>query len=178
MDSNRAMPTACEMPKTQTLQTKGCFLPPLLPVDSQESVLEYFHAPIRVTMKRCACPRCTRITDGIAAKLLRCGIASEALRQNMPLWRQSNEMSLICRPQSQSGSEKGVFWRRGLSERTHPPEIRDMPGILGALGSPKARRPPPLLNWVLHLVRIESSLSLYINKTPCWVDPSPIHDQA
>ena len=34
------------------------------------------------------CPSCTRDTDGIAAKLLRCGIASEALRRNMPLsWR-------------------------------------------------------------------------------------------
>ena len=31
------------------------------------------------------CPSCTRDTDGIAAKLLRCGIASEALRRNMPL---------------------------------------------------------------------------------------------
>ena len=31
------------------------------------------------------CPRCTRETDGIAAKLLQCGIASEALQRNMPL---------------------------------------------------------------------------------------------
>ena len=31
------------------------------------------------------CPTCTRDTDGIAAKLLRCRIASEALRRNMPL---------------------------------------------------------------------------------------------
>ena len=31
------------------------------------------------------CPRSTGETDGIAAKLLRCGIASEALRRNMPL---------------------------------------------------------------------------------------------
>ena len=31
------------------------------------------------------CPSCTRDTDGIAAKLLRCGIASEALQRNMPL---------------------------------------------------------------------------------------------
>ena len=31
------------------------------------------------------CPSCTRDKDGIAAKLLRCGIASEALRRNMPL---------------------------------------------------------------------------------------------
>ena len=31
------------------------------------------------------CPRCTQETDGIAAKLLRCRIASEALRRNMPL---------------------------------------------------------------------------------------------
>ena len=31
------------------------------------------------------CARSTRERDGIAAKLLRCGIASEALRRNMPL---------------------------------------------------------------------------------------------
>ena len=31
------------------------------------------------------CTSCTRDTDGIVAKLLRCGIASEALRRNMPL---------------------------------------------------------------------------------------------
>ena len=34
---------------------------------------------------RFVCPSCTRDTDGVAAKLLRCGIASEALRRNMPL---------------------------------------------------------------------------------------------
>ena len=38
-------------------------------------------------MLRFVCPSCTRDTDGIAAKLLRCGIASEALRRNMPLSR-------------------------------------------------------------------------------------------
>ena len=32
---------------------------------------------------RFVCPRSTRERDGIAAKLLRCGIASEALRRNM-----------------------------------------------------------------------------------------------
>ena len=31
------------------------------------------------------CPRSTRETDGIIAKLSRCGIASEALRRNLPL---------------------------------------------------------------------------------------------
>ena len=33
------------------------------------------------------CPRSAGETDGIAAKRLRCGIASEALRRNMPLSR-------------------------------------------------------------------------------------------
>ena len=48
-----------------------------------------FHAAIRVTIRRCdSCAQgalSTRETDGIAAKLLRCGIASEALRRSMPL---------------------------------------------------------------------------------------------
>ena len=39
---------------------------------------------------RFVCPRSTRETDGIAAKLLRCGIASEALRRNMRLCRQNH----------------------------------------------------------------------------------------
>ena len=67
---------------------------PLLPVGSQESVLKVpkrrqFHAAIRVTTKRCDSyaqgPRSTRETDGIAAKLLRYGIASEALQRSLPL---------------------------------------------------------------------------------------------
>ena len=42
------------------------------------------------------CPRSTRETDGIAAKLLRCGIASEALRQNLPLrhWYEVKRISV------------------------------------------------------------------------------------
>ena len=78
-DSNRAMPTARETSKTQTLRNKGSFFPPLLLVGSQESVFKapnrgQCHAAIRVTTKRCdSCaqgPRSTRETDGIAAKLL------------------------------------------------------------------------------------------------------------
>ena len=41
-------------------------------------------------MAQFVCPRSTRETDGIAAKLLRCGIASEALRRNMPLSMEMN----------------------------------------------------------------------------------------
>ena len=46
---------------------------------------------------RFVCPRCTRETDGIAAKLLQCGIASEVPQRNMPLrcsWKQS--MQHLC----------------------------------------------------------------------------------
>ena len=39
-DSNRAMQTACETSKTDTLRNKGPFFPPLLPVGSQELVLK------------------------------------------------------------------------------------------------------------------------------------------
>ena len=50
-DSNRAMPTAIQMSKTQTLRNKGPFFPPLPPVGSRESVLKMptrgqFHAAI------------------------------------------------------------------------------------------------------------------------------------
>ena len=86
-DSNRAMPTARETSKAQTLRNTGpSFFVAILHVGSQESVLEVptrgqLHAAIRVTRKRC--DSCAQ--DGIAAKLLRCGIASDVLRRNMPL---------------------------------------------------------------------------------------------
>ena len=65
------------------------FLPPLLLVGSKESVLKVpkrgqFHAAIRLTIWRCdSCVQGAQ--DSIVAKLLWCGIASEALRRNMPL---------------------------------------------------------------------------------------------
>ena len=39
------------------------------------------------------CPRSTSETDGIAAKLVRWGIAREALRRNLPLSRQNRQCS-------------------------------------------------------------------------------------
>ena len=82
--------TAREMSKTQTLRNKGLlfFFSPLLLVGSQESVLTRAISccdSCDTETLRFVCPRCTRETDGIAAKLSRCGIASEAVRQNMPL---------------------------------------------------------------------------------------------
>ena len=78
---------ARETSQTQTLRNKGPLFPPLLPVGRQESVLKapkrgQFRASIRVThcTLRTVCPR----TDGIAAKLLWCGISSEALGRNLP----------------------------------------------------------------------------------------------
>ena len=79
---------------TNVAKHRPVFLPPLLLVGSKELVLKVpkrgqFHAAIRVTRKRCdSCGQVAlgpRDTDGIAAKLLRCGSASEALRRNMPL---------------------------------------------------------------------------------------------
>ena len=74
---------------TYLVKHRPVFLPPLLLVGSKELVLKVpkrgqFHAAIHVTM-RFVCPSCTRDTEGIAAKLLRYGIASEALRRNMLL---------------------------------------------------------------------------------------------
>ena len=68
------------------------FLPPLLLVGSKELFMKV-PKPRAIShcdscdkkMLRFVCPSCTRDTGGIAAKLLRCGIASEALRRNMPL---------------------------------------------------------------------------------------------
>ena len=80
--------------KHKHCETQPHFLTPLLLVGSKELVLKVpkrgqFHGAIRVTSftLRFVCPSCIRDTDGIAAKLLRCGIASEALRRNMPLSR-------------------------------------------------------------------------------------------
>ena len=77
---------------TNIAKHRPIFLPPLLLVGSKDLVLI---VPKRGAISRCdscdkktlrfVCPSCTRDTDGIAAKLLRCGIASEALRRNMPL---------------------------------------------------------------------------------------------
>ena len=78
--------------KHNPCETKARFFPPLLPVGSQEWVSKVpkrgqFHLAIRVTPKRCnSCAQGgTRETNGSATKLLRCGIASEALQRNMPL---------------------------------------------------------------------------------------------
>ena len=77
---------------TNIAKHRPIFLPPLLLVGSKELVLK---VPKTSAISRCdsrdkktlrfVCPSCTRDTDSIAAKLLRCGIASEALWRNMPL---------------------------------------------------------------------------------------------
>ena len=95
---------------TQPLRNKGPSSPPLLPVGRQESVLK---VPKERGISRCdscdnatlqfVCTRCTRETDGIAAKLLRCGIASEALRQNMPL-RQFAITEFVAAPTSMNAA--------------------------------------------------------------------------
>ena len=66
-DSSRVMPTARETSKARTLRNTGPFV----------------------------CTSCTRHTDGIVTKLLRCGIASEALRRNRPLSYHPNRKN-IC----------------------------------------------------------------------------------
>ena len=91
-DSNRAMPMACETSKTQTLWNAGPFF---FPRFSLLVVRNWSWKCLNEAISRCdscdkktlrfVCPSCTRDTDGIAAKLLRCGIASEVLRRNMPL---------------------------------------------------------------------------------------------
>ena len=77
---------------TNLAKHRPAFIPPLLLVGSKESVLR---VPKRGQISSCdSCdnltlrfvwPRSTTERDSIAAKLLRCGIASEALRRNMPL---------------------------------------------------------------------------------------------
>ena len=81
-------------------ETKGRLIfPPLLPAGGQESQREsaWTRAISRYDScdnetSRFVCPGSTRETDGIAAQLLRCGIASEALRRNMPLsqWKKGS----------------------------------------------------------------------------------------
>ena len=84
----------CQRPvkrqKYKPCETQARFLPPLLLVGSKELVLKapkqgQFHAAniCDNLTPRFVCPRSTRERDGIAAKLLRCGITSEALRRNI-----------------------------------------------------------------------------------------------
>ena len=94
-DSNGAMPTAPEASTTQTVRNTGpSFFSPfsLLVVRNWSwKCQSEGNFTLRFAWQetlRFMCPSCTRDTDGIAAKLLRCGIASEALRRNMPLsWK-------------------------------------------------------------------------------------------
>ena len=51
-------------------------------------------------------PSCTRDTDGIAAKLLRCGIASEVLRRNVPRGFQN-----LKKPLKHPDSQVNVFFK-------------------------------------------------------------------
>ena len=91
-DSNRAMPTASETSKTPA-KHRPVFFPHFSFLVVRNSYWSWkclnegkftlrfvwqFDAAIRV-------PKEPRERDGITAKLLRCGIASEALRRNMPL---------------------------------------------------------------------------------------------
>ena len=61
---------------------------------------------------RFVCPSCTRDMEGIAAKLWRCGIASEALRRNMPL-RERQDLPECIQHNDQNVSPKA----RRLSDK-------------------------------------------------------------
>ena len=83
---------ARETSKSLSLRVTGPFFPPhlcLLVVRNRSwKCLDEGNFTLRSVWQRnvrFVFPRCTREMDGIAAKLLRCGIASEALRRNMPL---------------------------------------------------------------------------------------------
>ena len=78
--------------ETKTSRDKALLVFALLLVGSQEGVFNVprrgqLHTTIPVThlTLRFVCPRCTREMADMAAKLPRCGIASEALRRNYPL---------------------------------------------------------------------------------------------
>ena len=94
-----------DVKKHKPHSTKAAFFPPLLPVGSQESVLKVpkrgqFHAAIRVqTNVAIRVHKVTRETDGIAAKLLRCGIASEGRKRN-----------LKCKSESTKGGDCSEKW--------------------------------------------------------------------
>ena len=96
LDSDKDSNLRCQRPakhlKPKPCETKPRLFSPLLLVGNQEWVLQVpkrgqFHTchSCDTETLRFACPRSTRETDGIAAKLSRCGIDSEALRPNMPL---------------------------------------------------------------------------------------------
>ena len=126
-DSNRATPTARETSKTQTLRNTGPFFPPLLLVGSKELVLKVpkqgqFHAAKKTL--RFVCPSCTRDTDGIAAKLFG-GIASEALRRNMPLRLRRRRLTrlisefLALRVDCKKARRDSLTWASGPHPKTN-----------------------------------------------------------
>ena len=78
----------------KSCEAKAPVFPPPVLVGSQESVLKVpkqgqFHAAIRVTPKLCdSCAQGEILRRTVSRRIfLRCGIASEVLRRNMPLSR-------------------------------------------------------------------------------------------
>ena len=75
-------------------------------------------------MLRFVCPRnTTREMDGIAAKLWQCGIASEALLQNMPL--RSRYVVVLCSCVCITASLNARFIRSDKLQRESSPEMFD-----------------------------------------------------
>ena len=65
------------------------------------------------------CPRCIRETDGIVAKLVRYGIASEALRRNWPLSnRQVQHKVQALQLNYVLGSQVSACWMQYLNSNT------------------------------------------------------------
>ena len=152
------MRTARETSKTETLRNKALFFffSPFSLLDSQESALKvpkrdsvHVHTAIRVTPKcydSCAQGAFWE-TDDIAGKLLRCRIASEALRRNMPLSTVSSVQGM-----SRFREKQAEACTRLLSRRT----VRSQQNMLPTDGS--LQRPameccfpdPPVVNKILH----------------------------
>ena len=101
----------CERPpkpqKTQTLRNKGPFFSPTSPcwsgIGLESALMRAISSCDLCDNKtmQVVCSRRTRETDGIAAKLLQCGITSEALQRNLPL------SSKICHHIFQKKEESG-----------------------------------------------------------------------
>ena len=85
------MPMARETSKTQPCETNSrlfCPLSPLVVRKRSSKCLNEGNVTLRFVWQRnvvIRVPRSSRETEGIATKLLQCGIASKALRRNMPL---------------------------------------------------------------------------------------------
>ena len=98
--------------RTSMTRIRGC---PRPQGTSKNFGQKTFGLNFRSLALRFVCPSCARETDSVAAELLRCGIASEALRRNLPL-----SPNISAKTWLEERQNHIIFARRGRDTRTGP----------------------------------------------------------